>query len=428
MSSRNDNAVQRDCPRFIPRQMLQLLGIANIDDVQLGENIEKDVTLFFTDIRDFTALSSTMMSSDVFRFINSYLNTMEPVIERNNGVTDKYIGDAIMGIFPRSADDAIRAGIEILRRLVVYNEGRVRAGFVPIRIGIGINTGLAILGTIGGHGRMDTTVLGDAVNLASRIEGLTKRYSVQMLISEDTRSFLANPDMYRMRLVDRAFIRGQSFPQLLYEVFDADPDDIQKAKIETDDQLQEGISLYHLEEYVGALQRFMDCNNRLPSDGVSNAYIQECHRRISGESLAPRIHRLNGQPGLMDAEVETKQAKFLAVLASLRIASAINIEWLDRARSALETFHEYRTAEALLMSRFAYPFSHCHEIHHHAIAARLETLAETGATISAAKMRFNAVLLFDKVLNHFAKADHHLAHYIRRTVSQPTTGRILARS
>ena len=160
--------------RFVPHQFLNLLGYESIIDVNLGDQVQQEMSVLFADIRDFTTLSETMTPQENFNFINAYLSRMEPAITSNNGFIDKYIGDAIMALFSDFADDAVKAGIAMLNILTNYNEDRQRVGYIPIQIGIGINSGSLMLGTVGGKSRMDSTVISDAVNLASHIEGLTK--------------------------------------------------------------------------------------------------------------------------------------------------------------------------------------------------------------------------------------------------------------
>ncbi len=166
--------------------------------------------MLFSDIRDFTTLSESMTQEDNFKFINSYLSRMEPLIVENRGFIDKYIGDAIMALFSGGADDAVKAGIAMLHLLAEYNRHRLKSGYIPIMIGIGINTGSLMLGTVGGHNRMDSTVISDAVNLASRIEGLTKNYGVSLLITHETFLRLTNPADYAFRLIGRVKVKGKS--------------------------------------------------------------------------------------------------------------------------------------------------------------------------------------------------------------------------
>lgn len=281
--------------RFVPRQFLQLLNKNSIADVKLGDAVQKEMSVLFADIRSFTSLSETMTPEDNFRFINSYLSVMEPAIRRHNGFIDKYIGDAIMALFGGSleensseperenltADDAVRAGIEMLYQLREYNQGRQRAGYKPIEIGIGINTGLLMLGTVGGHNRMDGTVISDAVNLAARIENLTKNYGVSLLISHRTFSQLQDPNAYAIRIVDRVKVKGKSDLVSVFEVFDADGDEGKEKKLKTRENFERGLLLFRLGDWAGAYALFEFCLKIYPSDSVALFYQRHCQHHLN---------------------------------------------------------------------------------------------------------------------------------------------------
>ncbi len=207
--------------RFVPHAFLTIMGKTSILSVVLGDNRRHDMTVLFSDIRNFTTLSEQMTPDENFAFINSYLERMGPVIRDHNGFIDKYIGDAIMALFEH-ADDALRASLAMLETLDDYNAGRTARGLEPISIGIGLNTGSLMLGTIGEKHRMDGTVISDAVNLAARVEGMTKIYKVSILISQNTYDHLADPAAYAIRPVDVVVVKGKSTPTALFEVFDRD--------------------------------------------------------------------------------------------------------------------------------------------------------------------------------------------------------------
>jgi two-component system sensor histidine kinase ChiS len=204
--------------RFVPRMFLSLLGKKSIIDINLGEQIETKMTIMFTDIRGFTSISEAMTPQDNFDFINNYFGQMEPIILQYKGIIDKYIGDAIMALFPYSVDDAISAAIAMLKRLVEYNQILQTAGLPALQIGIGIHTGPLMLGTIGGQNRMDGTVISDAVNIAARIEELTKTYRTPLLISEATYLKLSDTTRYSIRKLDRVKIKGKSKYVNIFEV------------------------------------------------------------------------------------------------------------------------------------------------------------------------------------------------------------------
>jgi class 3 adenylate cyclase/PAS domain-containing protein len=262
--------------RFVPHQFLNLLGYESIIDVNLGDQVQEEMSVLFADIRDFTTLSETMTPQENFNFINAYLSRMEPAITSNNGFIDKYIGDAIMALFSDFADDAVKAGIAMLNILTNYNEDRQRVGYVPIQIGIGINSGSLMLGTVGGKSRMDSTVISDAVNLASRIEGLTKYYSVPLLISQQTLDRLRNPADYAIRIVDKVQVKGKSQYVVVYEVFDADPPEIRSAKRANLPVYTEAMSLCERKQFREAGKLFEECLRTNPSDQVARIYLKRC--------------------------------------------------------------------------------------------------------------------------------------------------------
>ena len=262
--------------RFVPRQFLQILNKKSILDVKLGDNFQEKMSVLFSDIRSFTTLSEKMTPEDNFRFINAYLSRMEPAISANKGFIDKYIGDAIMALFNGSADDAIRAGITMLNELNLYNQTRQRPGRPPFKIGIGINTGLVMLGTVGGQNRMEGTVISDAVNLAARLERLTKTYGVSLLISHHTFLCLENASKYALRLIDKVVVEGKSEPVSVYEIFDADLPAIKEAKLKTKTTFEQGLLHYNLGDFPTAQNIFLSCLQQNPQDTVSQIYLKFC--------------------------------------------------------------------------------------------------------------------------------------------------------
>lgn len=197
--------------RFIPREVLSYLDKKSIVDIELGDYSERPMVVLFSDIRDFTSLSETMTPQQNFKFINSYLRRMGPVIRKNNGFVDKYIGDGIMALFPRDASDAMRAALEMRQVLREYNEHRAQVGYVPIRVGIGMHWGPLLMGTIGENQRMDSTVISDTVNTASRLEGLTKTLGTDILLSGQTLEALdeATRSQFQFAFVSEETVKGR---------------------------------------------------------------------------------------------------------------------------------------------------------------------------------------------------------------------------
>ncbi len=266
------NAASR---RFVPFEFLQLLEKGSIVDVELGDQVQREMTVLFSDIRSFTTLSESMTPRENFDFINSYLARMGPVIRAHNGFIDKYIGDAIMALFADSADDALRASVEMQLALQKWNASRAKYALAPVRVGVGLHRGLLMLGTIGENQRMEGTVIADAVNLASRIEGLTKQYGAAILLSDETRRALKDPDQFQMRFIDRVRVKGKSEPVTLYEALSGLPEETRRARLASLDQFQAAADRYASAEFRDAERLFLEIYNQ-SADPAAALYVRRC--------------------------------------------------------------------------------------------------------------------------------------------------------
>ena len=183
-----------------------------------------------------------------------------------------------MALFSGGADDAVKAGLAMLKMLNEYNTTRGRPGRPTLQIGIGIHTGSLMLGTVGGYSRMDGTVISDAVNLAARIESLTKEYGVSLLISQHTLSRLQNPMEYNMRFIARVQVKGKSKAVAVFEVFDGDDPQIKERKLATKSMFEEALFLSYRHAFREAALLFQDCLRINPSDTIAQIYLQRCQR------------------------------------------------------------------------------------------------------------------------------------------------------
>jgi two-component system sensor histidine kinase ChiS len=271
--------------RFVPREFLQFLDKESIVEVELGDQVEQHMSVMFADIRDFTTLSEQMTPEENFHFINAFLSRMEPTIAENHGFIDKYIGDAIMALFSQGhgADDALRASVAMLERLQSYNLERESQGRSAIAIGIGINTGRLMLGTVGGQNRMDGTVISDTVNVAARIERMTRVYGVNLLISHHTFMQLEDANQYAMRVIDRVRMKGKSNFVSVYEVFEPDPPLLKAAKLATKTQFETALLLYFQEAYEDAAAQLQQCLIDCPGDEIATVYLHRCRSDMMRE-------------------------------------------------------------------------------------------------------------------------------------------------
>lgn len=206
--------------RFVPGKFLAVIASDGIENIQVGVASHRVITILFCDIRSYTSMSEQMTPIETFEFLNDYLSRMGNAIDNCGGFIDKYIGDAIMALFDRPHTDyAVQAALAMQNTLVDFNQDRRKKGLPTIDIGIGIHQGEVIMGTIGFTSRIDSTVIGDAVNLASRVEGLTKTYNCSILVTESVIAALAHPENFKFRLVDRSVkVKGKDESIAIYEI------------------------------------------------------------------------------------------------------------------------------------------------------------------------------------------------------------------
>lgn len=224
--SRNKEQIKTAMGKYISKDVMNNV-VKNIDTLGLGGK-RAIVTVLFSDIRGFTSMSEKMSAEDVSKILNEYFAEMEPIINKYNGVINKFIGDAIMVIFGEPIQDlnhprnAVKCAYEMLKRVNFLREKWLEEGRPRFEIGVGINTGEVFIGNIGTENRMEYTVIGDSVNLASRIEGYNKVYKTNLLVSSSTYNYISDcADVIKIKEVQ---IRGKSKKMDIYEVLRIDLD------------------------------------------------------------------------------------------------------------------------------------------------------------------------------------------------------------
>ncbi len=270
--------------RFVPSAFLDLLGKSDVRDVQLGDGVERDMTVLFSDVRSFTTISESLSPSDTFGFINELLSRTGPVVRKHGGIVDKYVGDAIMALFPTGADAALRAAIGLQEAVAALNRERAARALGPIVVGVGLHRGSLMLGTIGEHERMDGTVIADAVNVSSRVEGLTKYFGARVMITDDVRGALADPGDYAMRYLGRIAVKGRQTGVGMYEVIDGDPAERLAAKHATAAAFDAAVNAFVAGTFDDAAARFAAV---LAADGHDDAarYLEGRARELASAGL-----------------------------------------------------------------------------------------------------------------------------------------------
>ncbi|MDR1107302.1 MAG: hypothetical protein LBL44_13180, partial [Treponema sp.] len=284
----DDTASGRLMNPFVPKEFLNIIGKENVRDLRLSDHAEREMTIFFSDIRDFTSLLESLTPEQSINFINSYLTRIVPVIEAHGGFVDKYIGDAIMALFPQKdgPDKAVQSAIEIQKKLVEYNEQRKKYNYRPISMGIGIHTGMVMLGVVGIYTRMQNTVFSDSVNLASRVETLTKAFRISVAISGQTFQKLEDSGSYKYRFLGKVRVKGKGEPTSVFEIIDETEKSVLEKKMQTDRFFQEGLMSFMQKRYEDAIVDFEKVLEILPDDEASILYRETCKERIFMSALS----------------------------------------------------------------------------------------------------------------------------------------------
>jgi adenylate cyclase len=188
--------------RFVPEKFLHVIAPRGIENIAVGEYAKRKMTILFSDIRGYTSLSESQTPEETFKFLNEYIAYVGAAIDQEGGFIDKYIGDAVMALFDEvHTDGALRAAIGMQQALDRFNQKREQQGFKPVAIGVGLHRGEVVMGTVGFTSRIDSTVIGDAVNVSSRVEGLTKEYGCGILVTDAVVSSLADRSAFDLQLV-----------------------------------------------------------------------------------------------------------------------------------------------------------------------------------------------------------------------------------
>ncbi len=281
--------------RFVPKEFLSLLGKENIAEVKAGDQCLKDLAILFSDIRSFTSLSEKMTPQENFNFLNSYLGRMDPFIWNNDGFIDKYIGDSIMALFPQGEESALNAAIQMILYLPVYNNQRRSFHYEPINIGIGIHSGTVMLGAIGNERFMQGTVISSNVNLASRLEELTKVYEVHIIASSSIIFGLKDPTRYHYRFIDKIKVRGMSEPVSVFEVFDGDPEEKKEQKRKTQPIFEKAVYTFHGNDVEGAYKLFRDIRDERNMDSCLEIYCRRCEQLLDYRTKKERAPHKTGE-------------------------------------------------------------------------------------------------------------------------------------
>lgn len=294
-------STKRALHKLVPERVMTKLYPEGLSDVKVGFGKEISGAMLFADIQRFTSLIETMDAIDSFRLISSFFSHIGPIVEKHHGFIDKYLGDGIMAIFdnPDTGNvDCVNCAVEMLQETVRYNKlhrsndvPAFRHGMpkrVPLDLGVGINFGQVVLGTVGCLDRIDVTVLGDAVNTTSRIQGLSGLLGAQMLASEEIVNQLA-PSVQR-RYLGQYLVRGKTKGIPIWEVFAHDPQELIACKEASKEQFENAIKSIENGRQEDAIQIFESIVRDCPLDRTSQYFLVNLKNR-SSELLFQMLHK-----------------------------------------------------------------------------------------------------------------------------------------
>ncbi len=276
--------INESIKKFVPNEFISSLGKENITDVKLGDLVEKEVTILFTDIRDFTTLSEKMSPEENFRFVSSFNERLGPVIRANHGFINQYLGDSIMAIFPREPLDALKASVAMHEGIRQLNGERALHGLPAIRAGIGMHTGPLIMGITGDEHRLDAATISDTVNTAARIEGLTKYYNASILLSAETVQLLNDQPGYHFRPLGRVLLKGKHNYLEILECLNGMEDDMVRQRSITLSRFRVAVQHYQGGNFDTAIELWKGILAEDPGDRASFLFLEKAMAR-SGSAI-----------------------------------------------------------------------------------------------------------------------------------------------
>lgn len=270
--------------RFVPDAFLNFLSKSSILEVALGDQIQKDMTIMFSDIRGFTAMSEHLTPKQTFNFLNGYLSRIAPIIRRHGGFIDKYLGDGLMAIFPENVDDAVRCALDMVQEIRKMNLEREKEGLEPIATGTGIHCGTMMMGTIGEEKRMQTTVIADSVNVASRLEDMTKDSGARILVSRDVYNRLADSEAFLIRYIGNSSFKGKEEKIGVFEIFDQDSATCRQLKASSRKRFELAVAALAEERFAEAEAAFAKIVEENPDDRPAEWFRSRAiARKASGD-------------------------------------------------------------------------------------------------------------------------------------------------
>ncbi len=282
--------------KFVPQQFLDKIAKDGLENINTNKAESAKLAILFSDIRSFTSISERLQPEETLNLLNIHFSLFNKIVSTNNGFVDKYIGDEIMALFgdPNeklsiTAYNAINTAIEMQDSLKKEDMQNLE---YKLNIGIGIHIGQVIVGTVGSDERMDSTVVGDAVNISSRLQELTKIYENKILISGVTWRILNKEDNpFLAREINKLQLRGSSKPITVFEIYNNDNKELVDYKKNTQNIYNAALDCYYNKKWKKSIKLFNQCLNIYPNDTIVKRHVDKCNNMLTKENLLEEMNK-----------------------------------------------------------------------------------------------------------------------------------------
>lgn len=262
--------------RFVPQQFLHFLNKDSILDVELGDQVEQNMSTMICNIRGFYLLSKRLTPEQNFNFVNSFLKRFGPYVRNHKGMINKYSGAGFMALFPGSTAEALSAAVDMRKELELYNTHRINSNYSPVDIGIGLHKGPLRLGIVGEAQRLESNVISDNVNISNILERLTEPLGASILITDSVVKSLDDDAKFQYRNLGMIQVGGMKEPLHLYDVYQGDPDTIRTLKDRTKARFEEAVTYYQVGRFYDARESFLMVIKQNRQDKAAQLYFYLC--------------------------------------------------------------------------------------------------------------------------------------------------------
>ncbi len=417
-------AIELSYQKFLPLHLLELLDQTSIQGINPGNQIEKMVTVLFLRIHNYDDLFHDMSARENFNFLNSLYAQLDPILIHFKGVVDQFEGDTLRILFFGDVDDAILCATTMLGRITAYNSGRRRALYPEVKIGVGIDTGLLMVGAVGNNNHMHSITLGKHLEQALKIEELTSVFGVELIVSQNVMSGIVNRTAFYSRLLGRT--RAANHSESIYEVFNQRGEEEIIKIMQGREKFETALALFYLGRKEESLLLFLEGVKKYAGDAPAQLYIDLCSNRKDycqtfGYDYENKLNTSIEWHNSLSFKNEKFDLIFKENCSNLELCVERLNNGIDGSvpdlLASLRDYAESFKIELTLMKEQGYPFIIEHQKEHERFLSNLVQIErETEGDIEneigfALKIQ---KLLLDGFTTHISNSDRHLALFLNK--------------